>query len=82
MKKRRDQKMRMKNKKSNTLKNQKRLRIFQKDYEKKFEKNYYKPIKTKSTFNNNYIEYESRGDKSKNLSPEDYLDIKPFLRNR
>ena len=26
------------------------------------------------TVNNNYIEYESRGDKDKHLSPEDYLD--------
>ena len=43
---------------------------------------YYKPIKTKGAFNNNYIEYESRGDKDKNLSLEDYLDIiRPFLRD-
>ena len=28
------------------------------------------------------MEYESRGDKNKKLSPEDYLDIfKPFLRD-
>ena len=41
---------------------------------------YYKPIKTKGAFNNNYIEYESRGDKDKNLSLEGYLDIiRPFL---
>ena len=26
---------------------------------------YYKPIKTNDAFNNNYIEYESRGDKDK-----------------
>ena len=45
-------------------------------------KNYYKQIETKGAFNNNYIEYESRGDKDKNLSPEDYLDIiRPFLRD-
>ena len=45
-------------------------------------KDYYKPIKTKGAFNDNYIEYESRGDKDKNLSPEDYLDIiRPFLRD-
>ena len=49
---------------------------------RKIKINYYKPIKTKGAFNNNYIEYESRGDKDKNLSPEDYLDIiKPFLRD-
>ena len=31
--------------------------------------------KTKSAFNNNYIEYESKGDKSKKLSPEECLNI-------
>ena len=39
---------------------------------------YYEPIKT----NGNYIEYESRGDKDKNLSLKEYLDIiKPNLRD-
>ena len=43
---------------------------------------YYKPIKTKSAFNGNYIEYESKGVKDKNLSPEEYVDmIKPYLRD-
>ena len=32
------------------------------------DKNYYKTIKTKSAFNSNYIEYESKGEKNKNLS--------------
>ena len=42
---------------------------------------YYKPVKTKIAFNDNYIEYESRGDKDKNLSPKEYLDmIRPYLR--
>ena len=46
------------------------------------DKGYYKPIKTKSFINGNYTEYESRGDKDKNLSPEKYLDmIRPYLRN-
>ena len=41
---------------------------------------YYKPIKTKSAFNGNYIEYQSKGDKDKNLSPEEYFDtIRPYL---
>ena len=31
----------------------------------KIDKDYYKPIKTKSAFNNKYIEYESKGDKNK-----------------
>ena len=48
----------------------------------KINENYYKPIKTKGAFNNNYMEYESRGDKDKNLSPKDYLDIiRPYLRD-
>ena len=41
---------------------------------------YYKPIITKGTFNNNYIQYESRGDKNKILTVDEYLDIiKPRL---
>ena len=44
------------------------------------DKDYFKPIKTKSAFNNNYIEYENKGDK--NLSPKEYLDIiRPYLSN-
>ena len=43
---------------------------------------YYKPVKTKIAFNDNYIEYESRGEKDKNLSPKEYLDmIRPYLRD-
>ena len=41
---------------------------------------YYKPIKTKNGFNDNYIGYESNGDKDKNLSPKKHLDaIRPYL---
>ena len=48
--------------------------LFDKIYE-----DYYKPIKTNGTFNDNYMEYESRGDKDRNLSLEDYLNtIRPF----
>ena len=48
----------------------------------KTDKGYYKPIKTNGAFNDNYIEYESRGDKDKNLSLEDYLNIiKSFLKD-
>ena len=47
------------------------------------DEDYYKPIKTdNSAFSDNYIEYESKGDKNKNFSPEEYLGmIKPYLRN-
>ena len=40
----------------------------------------YKTIKTKSTLYGNYIKYESKRDKDKNLSPKEYFDmIKPYL---
>ena len=41
---------------------------------------YYKPIIVKSVFDGNYIQYESKGDKGKNLSIKKYLNIiKPYL---
>ena len=39
------------------------------------EKDHYEPKKTVSAFNNKYIQYESIGDKDKNLSIKDYIDI-------
>ena len=50
-------------------------------FNQSIDEDYYKPIKTKSDFNGNYLEYESKGDKDKNLSPEEYLDnmIRPYL---
>ena len=63
----------------------KELKVFKNFLEglrEEIKKNYYKPIETKGAFNNNYIEYESRGDKDKNLSLEDYLNIvRSFLRD-
>ena len=38
-------------------------------------KDYYKSIRTGNAFSSNYIEYESNGDKDKNLSIYDYLDM-------
>ena len=44
------------------------------------EKDYYEPRKTASAFNNKYIQYESIGDKDKNLSIKEYIDIiRPYL---
>ena len=41
---------------------------------------YYKPTVTKGSFNNNYIQYESRGEKDKILTVSEYLDIiRPYL---
>ena len=36
---------------------------------------YYKPIKLNTAFNNNYIKYESKGDKDKILTLNEYLDV-------
>ena len=44
------------------------------------EEDYYEPVRTSNAFNNNYIEYESNGDKDKTLSVKEYLDmIKQYL---
>ena len=44
------------------------------------DEDYYRPIRTKCAFNDNFIVYESKGDKDKKLSPKEYLDmIKPYL---
>ena len=46
------------------------------------EEDYYKPERVNNFWNNNYIEYESNGDKNRNLSLDKYLNkIKPYLRN-
>ena len=44
------------------------------------DEDYYKPIKSKSTFNGNYNEYECKEDKDKNLLPKEYIDlVRPHL---
>ena len=44
------------------------------------DEDYYKPIIAKSGFDGNYIQYESKGDKGKNLSIKKYLNmIKLYL---
>ena len=44
------------------------------------DEDYYRPSKTKSAFNGNYMEYESKGDKDKKFSPKVYLKItRPYL---
>ena len=43
------------------------------------DEDYYKPIITSGTFNNSYIQYESKGNKDKTLTPSEYLDmIRPY----
>ena len=44
------------------------------------DEDYYKPIIAKSAFDGSYIQYESKGDKGKNLLIKKYLNIiKPYL---
>ena len=51
-------------------------------FEQQEEKDYCKPKRVSNFWNNNYIEYESDGDKNRNLSLDEYLNkIKPYLRN-
>ena len=43
------------------------------------DEDYYKPLIAKSAFDGSYIQYESNGDKRKNLSMKKYLIvIKPY----
>ena len=44
------------------------------------DQDYCKLMITNGAFNNNYIQYESKGDKDKILTPSEYLDmIRPYL---
>ena len=44
------------------------------------DEDYYKPIIAIGAFNSSYIQYESKGDKGKNLSIKEYLNMtKPYL---
>ena len=46
------------------------------------EEDYYESKRVSNFWNTNYREYESNGDKNRNLSLDEYLHkIKPYLRN-
>ena len=46
------------------------------------EEDYYEPKRVNNFWNNNYIEYESNGDKKRHLSLDKYFNkIEPYLRN-
>ena len=46
------------------------------------EEDYCKPERVSNFWKNNYIEYESNGDKNGNLSLDEYLNkLKPYMRN-
>ena len=49
-------------------------------FEHKEGENYYKPVRVSNFWSNNYIEYESNGDRNKTLSVEEYLNkISPYF---
>ena len=45
------------------------------------QEDYYKPKRVSNFWNNNYIEYESNGDKNRNLSLDEYLNKIIVIRN-
>ena len=60
------------------------IREIQNLFNKLIDEDYYKPIRNITVFDNknNYIEFESKGDKDKTLSVKEYHDmIRPFLSN-
>ena len=61
---------------------QKGIKEIENLFNKISEEDYYEPIKIRDSFDGNYIEYESRGDKDNNLSLAEYLNkIRPYLRD-
>ena len=49
-------------------------------FEHKEEGNYYKPVRVGNFWSNNYIGYESNGDRKKRLTVKEYLNkIRPYL---
>ena len=46
------------------------------------QEDYYNPVKVGNFWSNNYIEYESKGDRNKIVSVEEYLNkIRPYLKD-
>ena len=57
-----------------------RIRYVRDLFDWSINEDYCKPITARSAFNSSYIQYKSKGDKGKNLSIEEYLNmIKPYL---
>ena len=58
------------------------LRDIKNLFETKEEENYYKPVRVGNLWSNNYVAYESNGDRNKTLSVEEYLNkIRPYLKD-
>ena len=56
-----------------------KLNLFEHEEEEK----HYKLVRVSNFWSNNYIEYESNGDRNKTLSVEEYLNkISPYLKDK
>ena len=61
---------------------QRGIRVVRNLFNLSIDEDYYKPIRTNSAFNGNYIEYEMKGDKNKTLSVKEYYNmIRTYLRD-
>ena len=57
------------------------LRNIKNLFEHEKEESYYKPVRVSNFWSNNYIEYESNGERNKELSVEEYLNKNsPYLK--
>ena len=57
------------------------LRNIKNLFEHEEEESYYKPVRVSNFWSNNYIEYESNGERNKELSVEEYLNKNsPYLK--
>ena len=69
----------MKQKKKKKKEDNKNIFLIKTVFEK--EEDYYKSKIVRSFSNDNYIEYETNGDKNSNLSLDEYLNnIKPYMK--
>ena len=51
-------------------------------FEHEEEENYHKPVRVNNFWSNNYIEYESNGDRNETISVEEHLNkIRPYLKD-
>ena len=58
------------------------IRCIRKLFQQQQEEHYYKPERVSNFWNNNYIEFESNGDRNRNVSLDELINkIKSYLRN-
>ena len=58
------------------------LRNIKNLFEHEEEENYFKPVRVSSFLGSNYSKYESKSDRNKTLSVEEYLnEIRPYLKD-